>query len=85
MTTGVEATPFDKLLVFSEVWPDNFDTLDVSQILTITTVSPVISETYAFYSLFYGEDGIVRRNETMEIDNIQPVGSEAAPADTSSN
>jgi len=44
------------------------------------TLSPIISETHAFYELFFGENGIIRQNATMI---EQPVlGGESAAAET---
>jgi len=32
------------------------------------TIEPIVSETKAFYELFYGDQGIVRQNATMIAD-----------------
>ena len=39
--------------------------------------SPIITETFAFYDLFYGDFGIVRRNLTEGIESAE----EAAPVE----
>src|SRR5688572_22530715 len=54
------------------------------EILTVMTVSPIITETYAFYDLFYGDFGIVRRNMTgsEEMNPTMPADEgEATPAE----
>ena len=61
------ATPFDKLLVFADIWGPDFDTLQKADILTRMVLSPIITETYAFYELFYGDLGVVRSNDTQAL------------------
>ena len=45
-------------------------------------VSPLITETYAFYYLFYGNNGVIRKNDTETNSTITIMGPASGDIDT---